>query len=160
MCVRLWAWEFAIICALVLWVVRKRYTMILCFEGCMLHLNDDMGHECSLIWVYWNVHMNMLMVWVKNMVSCVLDENDNFNWWLWDCVHYVIYMKLYVYTLWMAAIWELLNNWVCWPYRVVDKPCISLSDTLGPAMLANQDFMITKVWQWTKRHLRPHHANG
>ena len=30
------------------------------------------------------------------------------------------------------------------PYRVVDKPCISLSDTLGPTKRVDQDLVITK----------------
>ena len=49
-------------------------------------------------------------------------------------VHYMIRIKLYVCTLWLTTIWKLMNKRVCGPHYVVDKPCISLSDILDPAI--------------------------
>ena len=53
-----------------------------------------------------------------------------------------------------------MNKCVCGLHRVVDKPHISLSDTLGPAKIADQDTVITKSGSGIKRNPGPRQDSG
>ena len=68
-------------------------------------------------------------------------------------------MKITYVHLVNDVVYELMTKQVCGPHHVVDKPCISLSDTLGPAMLADQDLVITKSSIRLKWHLGPRLAS-
>ena len=53
-----------------------------------------------------------------------------------------------------------MNKKMCGSHPVIDKPFISLSHTLGPAILADQDLVITESCSGLKWHLGPCQDSG